>query len=175
VPPGDSLIIDANDLREKVRNLSDLPNDQAVSLLDELIASNLPQLQADLQAARDFYKATAPTPQAQEAPPKPEAPPSLDNRIGHVVLDGMKKFTAVTQPVLAIYALPSLWPPNGTEAQLNGARLIDAAKEEQAKRFEAAHPGARIVRLPHADHAVFTSHPDEVFREMDAFLDGLKK
>jgi hypothetical protein len=31
-----------------------------------------------------------------------------------------------------------------------------------------------VVRIPNAQHAVFSSNPEDVAREMTAFIDGLK-
>jgi len=36
-------------------------------------------------------------------------------------------------------------------------------------------PTARVVRLPNADHFVFTSNEGDVLREMNAFLEGIGK
>jgi pimeloyl-ACP methyl ester carboxylesterase len=38
------------------------------------------------------------------------------------------------------------------------------------RAFEKGNPGARVVRLPNADHFVFNSNEADVIREMDAFL-----
>jgi pimeloyl-ACP methyl ester carboxylesterase len=37
----------------------------------------------------------------------------------------------------------------------------------------ALNPGDKVVKLPYADHFVWRSNPDEVEREMNAFMDGL--
>jgi hypothetical protein len=44
----------------------------------------------------------------------------------------------------------------------------------QAKAFEAAIPGAHVIRLPHANHYVFDSNEADVLREMNSFLESLK-
>ena len=45
--------------------------------------------------------------------------------------------------------------------------------EAQAKAFEAGVPSARVVRLPHARHEVFSSNEEDVLREMNAFIGSL--
>jgi pimeloyl-ACP methyl ester carboxylesterase len=40
----------------------------------------------------------------------------------------------------------------------------------QAKAFESGIPSARVVRLPNANHFVFSSNEADVLREMNAFL-----
>ncbi|HTE47375.1 MAG TPA: hypothetical protein VK636_19140 [Gemmatimonadaceae bacterium] len=42
-----------------------------------------------------------------------------------------------------------------------------------AAAFERGVPGARVVRLPNADHFVFRSNEADVVREIRAFVDTL--
>jgi non-heme chloroperoxidase len=182
-PVGDSLSIALNDLEARLRRLKSpsLAPAQAVALLDDINATSLKDLETDLAATRSHYQALSPpgsqTPQAAQAPPPapPAGPLSLESRINLAVLEGEAKFTGVKAPVLSIFALSPPPPPTLPEDTLKQIRLLIAAQEEQAKRFEAAHPGARVVRIPSASHSVFVSHPGEVFREMDAFLDRLQR
>jgi hypothetical protein len=56
------------------------------------------------------------------------------------------------------------------EATLAAAKARNNAKSEaQAKAFEKGVPTARVVRLPNADHFVFTSNEGDVLREMKCF------
>ena len=94
------------------------------------------------------------------------------------IFAGEEKYTEIPVPVLAIYAIPhSGMPAMGRdEATLAAAKARDNAKSEaQAKAFEKGVPTARVVRLPNADHFVFTSHEGDVLREMNAFLEGIGK
>jgi hypothetical protein len=45
-----------------------------------------------------------------------------------------------------------------------------ALTEKQAKAFEDGVPTARVVRLPHANHVVFSSNEADVLKEMRTFL-----
>jgi hypothetical protein len=45
-----------------------------------------------------------------------------------------------------------------------------ALTEKQAKAFEDWVPTARVVRLPHANHVVFSSNEADVLKEMHTFL-----
>jgi len=92
------------------------------------------------------------------------------------VVAGEPKYTEIPVPILAVFAVPHAAPP----AIGNHAAAVAAfeAREEmmvggQAKRFETAHPSARIVRLRHADHYVFLSNEADVLREVTAFLGSL--
>ncbi len=42
--------------------------------------------------------------------------------------------------------------------------------ENQARAFETQIPGAKVVRIPHANHYVFRSNEADVLREMNAFI-----
>ena len=110
-------------------------------------------------------------------------PPS----VAQAVLEGMKKYTDIRAPALAIYADPHDLGPifdpgrftNNRDAAMHAAleaySAYDAVStEKQAKAFEEGVPGARVVRLPHANHVVLLSNEADVLREMRAFLATLK-
>jgi non-heme chloroperoxidase len=71
---------------------------------------------------------------------------------------GMQKFSAVTVPVLAIYAIKP------------GFAIAD---EAQAAALARANPSARVVRLLNANHYVFKSNEADVLRELRSFVDTL--
>jgi len=93
------------------------------------------------------------------------------------IMNGMQKYTKITAPILAIYAVPhDRGPQPGLDASARAAQ--DARDEEtteaQAKAFENGLPTAKVVRIPHADHYVFRSNEADVLKEMNAFIAGLK-
>jgi non-heme chloroperoxidase len=94
-------------------------------------------------------------------PPKQPLPPPAG-----AIFDGMQRYTQISPPILAIYALP--------HAPGQGDAAMDAKAEAIATAFEAGLPHARVVRIPQANHFVFMSHEADVLREMDAFLAALK-
>ena len=96
-----------------------------------------------------------PEPQTQPMPPLLRA-----------IFDGMQRYTKITPPILAIYALP--------HAPGSGDAALDVKGEAIAKAFEAALPNAHVVRLAGASHFVFMSNEADVLREMEAFLGALK-
>ena len=74
---------------------------------------------------------------------------------------GMQRYTEIRVPVLAIFAVPH-------------DRVDDQAfTEAQANAFEKGVPTARVVRLPHATHAIWVSNAADVLREIRAFIEGL--
>jgi non-heme chloroperoxidase len=99
-------------------------------------------------------------------------------RVPQAVLAGLQKFTDIRTPALAIIADPQdLGPGSATTADpaMRAAyqKLADF-KEKMAKAFENGMPGARVVRLPQADHNLFISNEADVLREMRAFIATLK-
>jgi pimeloyl-ACP methyl ester carboxylesterase len=94
------------------------------------------------------------------------------------VVAGEQKYADIPLPILAIFAVPHAAPERigSNPAAIAAFEARDAvAAGEQAQRFQAAHPGARVVRLPHADHYVFLSNEAEVVREITAFARGVSE
>jgi pimeloyl-ACP methyl ester carboxylesterase len=85
---------------------------------------------------------------------------------------GMRKYSVVPVPVLALYAIPH---DRGLRAPAGPARAkSDAADSSrvarQAQAFARGIPTAHVVFLPHANHYVFLSNESDVTREMDKFI-----
>ena len=113
--------------------------------------------------------------------------------IGPVTSDSVAEFTwlgaarlaysAVTRPLLAIYGtehrLEDLFPTFAVMDSAERARavLITAAFDRELRaarlRLRRAVPSAHIVEIPGANHAIFRSHPERVFRAMREFLAGV--
>jgi pimeloyl-ACP methyl ester carboxylesterase len=102
---------------------------------------------------------------SQTSPPIPA--PTL------AVLAGEQKYTNIPVPVLAIFAVPhDLGPMPGVDSATRAA--LEASDEmiagAQAQAFERGVPTARVVRLSHANHAVYVSNEADVLREINSFL-----
>jgi non-heme chloroperoxidase len=103
-------------------------------------------------------------------------------RVPEAVMAGIRKYTEIPVPVLAIYAVPHDLGPwiNGhrdpdIRAQAAAFSEREAAwTEKQAKAFEEGVPSARVVRLPGANHEVFLSHEADILREIRDFLAKLQ-
>jgi len=98
------------------------------------------------------------------------------------IMSGMKKYTDIPVPALAIFAIPhgqGKWVDNSTDRKVReAAKAYSAAltplTESQVKAFESGVPAARVVRLRGAHHYVYLSNQADVLREMRAFLSGLR-
>jgi pimeloyl-ACP methyl ester carboxylesterase len=116
--------------------------------------------------------------------------PSTDGRPGQqraspgnaAVLAGIRKYSAIRAPALAIFAVPhnrGAWAAAGTgpDAREKADELAAADLDmttRQANAFERGVPGARVVRLAGAHHYVFLSNEADVLREIRSFVAGLR-
>jgi pimeloyl-ACP methyl ester carboxylesterase len=112
-------------------------------------------------------------------------PVTADSVVGFRVILGAERlpYSAVRQPVLAIYAtvrgLEDMFPEADRldSASRGRAALLTAAVQREMAagmtRLERALPGAKVVEIPGASHAIFRSHTDRVLRAMRAFMDSL--
>lgn len=174
-PANANLTIDINSLRGKIQGLAPLwqkPPD-GVEAIDALLERDLPQLREDLIAARAAMR------KLPAAPPMPAIPPGAAQtpqaKINEAIHGGMEKFGALKVPVLAIFAAPHAPPPNApSPAMLDYFHAVEKiANTGLIGRYRAGNPAAHVVVIPNAQHAIFKSHPDQVAREMDAFLTKL--
>jgi non-heme chloroperoxidase len=155
------------DLNEAIRRLTQLssarPRDQA-RLITQLLETDLPALERSLRGRRDLLPA-----------PRPDAPPAPPERAGfdlmQAILEGRQRYTEIRAPVLAIFALPHRMPPQAAadSASLRRWRMVAAQDSAQAAAFERGVPGARVLRIPNADHFVYRSHEAAVLRAIRDF------
>ena len=168
-----NLAADLNALRAKIDQItgaSTVGDAQSVTIIDDLLKNNLPDLEVDLKAAREVQNIVAKTPAAK--PPLPKK--SVMFQVSDAIMKGVEQFTDVKPPILAIFAVDEPLPPGWTVEQQGAYQQLLAMGDEQIKRFEKDYPSARVVRIAHAQHAVFMSNSDEVQREMDNFMDQLR-
>ncbi len=148
---GDPLL-DSLELKKKIGDVFVTSPQERLQLLDEVL-SDLPRLE---KALVEMRKELAALPaDGRKSPPMP-APV-------RAMMLGVKKFTAIPGPVLAIYAVSET--ESGSEAGVK--------KEAQVNAFEAGVPAARVVRIAKAKHDVHNSNSEEVLKEMRAFIDAL--
>ena len=146
------------------RDLSQLDSatpSQAKVLIQEM-QNTIPLLQKDLEKILKIEEG------------RPDVPPparrTLRDKIEDQVSAGVRKYTAVKGPVLAIVAVPHTCQPNCDASALKARELLVTT---QADAFEAGTPSARVVRIMDAQHYVFLSNEADVLREMNAFMDSL--
>lgn len=135
----------------------------------QLIDVDLPRLEANLRA----YERTLAAAQAPATAPRQ---PSFQAAT-QAVWKGVRKYTSIPVPVLAIYALPRQFPAN--EVVDSAARVAAEAADStyraaQAGAFQKGVPTARLVLLRHASHFVFRSNEQDVLREIRAFVQSLR-
>ena len=105
-------------------------------------------------------------------PPLPPRSP-----IGAALNFGVKRYTSIHVPVLAIFACPHDWSRFfANDAKTRAARVAADTVEcnARADAITRGIPGSTVVRIPNADHYVHRSNEAQVIEEMKKFLDGLK-
>jgi hypothetical protein len=165
--------IDTLELRRALNTSLDAisPAEQrsAIARLQEMI----PQFATDLEEQKKVL-ATAP-----QMPEKEYAIEKLDTatpegQIKKAALDGERRYAHLNCPVLAIFALPhdqGLPPgPKRDAADASDIQTFGPIVDS----FAAGVPSARVVRIPHAQHAIYDSNRNEVMHEINRFADGLK-
>lgn len=115
--------------------------------------------------------------QTREITPEGHVGDSRPNKAQEVV-EGEERYTKISVPVLAVFAIPHDQGPfviaHATPEALAALNARDAGVSvEQARAFQLGVPTARVVILPYANHYVFMSNEAEVMREMRTFLAGL--
>lgn len=172
IPFGVNLSIDANDIKAKINRLSapGTDPDQGLKIIDELLNTAIPQLQADL-AVMQATARQAPRPATPMPPPPPQ---TEDVKISRAILTGGQKYTKIDVPVLAFFAPAGPLPPTASETDRKNYDMRKQAETTLYANFRAGLPHAKVVVLNNAQHAVFNSNPAEVASEMSVFIDGLK-
>jgi non-heme chloroperoxidase len=98
------------------------------------------------------------------------------------IMQGMKKFTNMPVPVLAVFADPhslGKWVDNSTDPKVSEAAkahtvALSRLTTRQADAFEKGVPTAHVVRIRGAHHYVYLSNEADVLREMKSFLSTLR-
>jgi pimeloyl-ACP methyl ester carboxylesterase len=170
----DSFLGDLNiELIEVRRKLEELQSRflETGPLIQELLETDLPRLQRVLREKQKDLQATPAALLAAYA----QAEGNLSPAIRAIQL-GRQKYTHIPVPILAIYAVPPNFE-NLPSGDPRGRAAFEARTavtgDAQARAFEAGVPSARVVRLPHARHEVFSSNEEDVIREMNAFIGSL--
>jgi pimeloyl-ACP methyl ester carboxylesterase len=170
-PPPSNLFAIVNTMHQKI---SDAVRPGAVlaetsAKLEDVLNNDLPQLHDHLVAMLALEKSQPPS------PPLPPLPPDMLAKInvGQAIMAGEQEYGSLTMPVLAIYAFPHALPPNATPQMILNHDRADQASDGVIRRYQAGNPKARVVRIANAQHAIFRSNPEDVEKEMRAFLASL--
>ena len=160
------ITIDSNELRKKLALLSPKTGSPDEGrIVQELLENSLPRFEKDLQEELKDLQAHLASPASLQIPP-----------IFQAILAGEQKYTDISVPALAIYALPHAGVPTADDP---AARAAAEARDllttgAQAKAFENGVHSARVVRLANANHYVFLSNEADVLHEMNTFLSTLR-
>lgn len=158
--------------RELTASLDAISPEEARRAIDRL-REMLPQYETDLAEEKKLWT-TTPAMSAAEYNAQVKERATREGRIEKAALDGERRYTELRCPVLAIFALPhDHGLPPGPKRDAVDAWEIKTFGP-LADSFEAGVPGAHVIRIAHARHGVFESNPDEVVRDIEEFVDGLK-
>jgi non-heme chloroperoxidase len=88
-------------------------------------------------------------------------PHPVNNPVIIAILDGQQKYIHIDVPVLAIFNVPD-------------TPAFQRLAENQAQAFKSQVPGARVVLIQNADHYLFRTNENDVLREINGFVGGLR-
>ena len=160
-PAHPPLEIEINDLKNRINEIEAGGIDEKKKLVE--LEAAVAQFQAVLHQTNE---------EVANLPPLPPRSP-----IGAAINFGMQKYTSIPLPVLAIYACPHNWDRFPADDPSRKAALVSQDKARcnaWADAFSRGVPGARVVRIPNADHYVYLSNQQQVVAEMNAFLTTLR-
>jgi pimeloyl-ACP methyl ester carboxylesterase len=159
------LNVDVNDLRKKLDALQSTLTGQA-ALAQELVTTDLPRFERDLQGVLKDAEVTPAALRAMQSGPQ--------QPVAKAIMMGMQKYSQLTVPVLAFFAVPHDYPLLAGDPERAAFEARDEEKTEaQAAALERAVPSARVVRLAHANHYVYRFNEADVLREMNDFISTL--
>jgi len=159
--------VDLADLHNKLGQLRSQPVGD-LRLIQELLSTSLPAFEKALQDQQKVILSFPPAMRGTQTQASPSA-------AWTAVLAGVRKYTDIRVPVLAVFAVPHDLGPafRNDPARAAFDALDEVNTGAQAKAVETGVPTARVVKLPHADHYVFRSNEADVLREMNAFIASL--
>ncbi len=168
-PARGDYLIDLIDLQKKLSQLLPGASSGDPSIINTEVERSLPQFQRDLQEQSE-QRAVMPHPPAPESGPPPPPSPSTN------ILLGQQKYTHLSGPILAIFAVPHTF----ADMYANDPKALAAARDFDTKRMTAIAGGfakdvstAKVVQLNNADHFIFESNEPDVLRSINTFLEQL--
>lgn len=157
------------DLNASLDAISPAEQKKALDRLQEM----LPQFQSDLTEQNKLW-ARVPQMSSEHYADQAKERSTREGQIDKAALDGERRYTDLNCKILAIFALPhDHGLPPGAKRD-----AVDAWEMQTfgplADSFETNLPAARVVRIPHAKHAVFESNSAQVIAEINQFIQSLK-
>jgi non-heme chloroperoxidase len=112
------------------------------------------------------------------APGRDPMRPALEDNVPpliRAIVTGMREYTTIPAPALAIYAVPRRVPPAASDEDRARSAELDKSTAAQADAFEKGVPTARVVRIANAGHYVHVTNEAEVLKEIHEFVGELRK
>jgi pimeloyl-ACP methyl ester carboxylesterase len=162
--------LDLIDTRSKIEQL--LPFDpggpkQPVEALLAILGQLTKDLQGEVRMKENILPPENSTPTPVASPPEPLG-------AAFAIFNEEQKYTRITGPCLAIFAVPHDHAPPTDPAYQNAAAAFELKRStDMSNAFEAGVPSAQVIRLPNANHYVFRSNEADVLRSMNEFLSKL--
>jgi pimeloyl-ACP methyl ester carboxylesterase len=156
--------IDLNEFQRKLQQVRSIGDLQAIR---ELLAE-LPRLERSLRLQEKRQEGLPVALRSTQSPsPVQDVPAAMRT--------GEQRYTKISAPILAIFAVPKPVSVRGVdEATLKAIVEAQAALDEaQAKAFETGIPTAQVVRIPNAEHYVFYSNASDVLIRIRSFAASL--
>jgi non-heme chloroperoxidase len=163
--------LDLNDLRRKLDELSPGTSPQTEQSILRQVEADLPRFQRDAREKQEM-DAVLPGDEVHPAAASEPLPPSPASAI---VL-GEQKYTYLSGPILAIFAVPHRMPSDAPHTKSAAFLAFDTKRGTAiADSFKHGVPNAKVVQINNADHYIFQSNAADVLREMDSFIQELPK
>jgi non-heme chloroperoxidase len=143
-------------LREMTEALEAGSAEAAHRVIGRLLATDLPALRETLEGLDKRVPATSPD-------PRRSLTMRLRPGVDRMVFEGLQRYTSVTAPVLAIFALKGMYSGTELDAWQSGTR-------HEVRAVKRAAPRAEVLILPNATHDVFRSNESDVITSMRSFL-----
>lgn len=163
--------LDLNDLRRKLADLRPDASPQTERSMLRQVQADLPRFERDIRDKQEM-DAVLPSDDASTTTTGEPSPPSP----GLAIILGEQKYTSLTGPILAVFAVPHKIPSEAPPEHMDSAAFLafDTKRGTAvADSFERGVPNAKVVRIKNAGHYVFQSNPADVMRDMDAFVESL--
>ncbi len=154
---------DANHLRRLLVRFNSPKTSAELLVLTREIRATMKRLEKQLPHY-EAYAAQFP----KDAPPP--MPPDVRRQMEAILL-GTRGYTGVKPPMLAIFATR---PPCDAKCDA-GQRWHERFSAAQIASLQKQYPGARVLRIPGADHRVWRRHEAQVVGAMNGFMDKLGK
>jgi pimeloyl-ACP methyl ester carboxylesterase len=162
--------LDMLDTRNKIEQLLPFDPTGPKEPIEALLAA-LPQLEKDLQNELKMKQVIPPLTSNSPAPLSPQ-PSSIGAFFA--IFNEERKYTRITAPCLAIFAVPHDRALPTDPAHHAAAAAFELARSTaMSNAFEAGVSSAKVVRLHNANHYVFRSNEADVLRAMNDFLSKL--